>query len=159
VSTGASEVAATQKKSRKRGSGADGDRRAAIPVAVCAGLRVMPVTSAARETAQPAEASEGEATRRRSGNGGPQQQQRAAGKQQMAAGRCEREQPANSDELQRACQEVRELYSNILGKRQGLSYALGHGYSADAIKSQRGALLSEMRLIEGAASREAQTRG
>ncbi len=65
VSAGTSEVVATQKRSRKRGSGTDGGRRAATPVAVCAGLRVMPVTSAARETAQPAEASEGEATRRR----------------------------------------------------------------------------------------------
>ncbi len=61
-------------------------------VAVCAGLRVMPVTSAARETAQPAEASEGEATRRRSGSGRPQKQQRAAGKQWTVAGGGEREQ-------------------------------------------------------------------
>jgi hypothetical protein len=35
-----------------------GGRRAPTPVAVYAGVRVMPVTSAARETAQPAEASE-----------------------------------------------------------------------------------------------------
>jgi hypothetical protein len=141
-----------QKKSRKRGSGTDGGRRAATPVAVCAGLQVMPVTSMARETVQPAEASEGEATRRRSGNGRPQQQQRAAGKQQTAAGGCERErieqvastahekQPADRKELQRACQEIRELYSNILGMQQGLSCVLGRGDSADAVKSRRGAL-------------------
>jgi hypothetical protein len=171
VSTGSSEVAATQKKSRNRGSGADGGRQAAIPVAVCAGVWVMPVTSAARETAQPAEASEGEATRRRSGNGRPQQQQRAAGKQQTSAGGCERErigqvtstahekQPADRCGLQRACQEIRELYSNILGMRQGLSCRLGRGDSADAIKSHRKALLSEVERIEGAAAREAQTRG
>jgi hypothetical protein len=171
VSTGSSEVAATQQKSRKRGSGAEGGRRAAIPVAVCAGVRVMPVTSAARETAQLAEASEGEATRRRSGNGRPQQQQRAAGKQQTAAGGCERErigqvastahekQPADRNELQRACQEIWELYSNILGMRQGLSRILGRGDSADAIESRRGALLSEVERIEGAAARGAQTRG
>jgi hypothetical protein len=55
---GASEVAATQKKSRKRGSGADDGRRAATPVAICGGLRAMPVTSAIRETAQSAEAAE-----------------------------------------------------------------------------------------------------
>ncbi len=69
VSAGTPEVAATQRKSWKRGSGADGCRRAATPVAICAGLRVMPVESAARETAQPAEALEGEANRRRSGSG------------------------------------------------------------------------------------------
>ncbi len=120
-------MAATQKKSRKHGSGTDGGRRAATPVAVFAGLRVMFVTSAARETAQPAEASEGEATRRWSGNGGPQQQQRAAGKQQTAAGRCEREQmwkvanaahekqPANSYKLRRACPDVLKLCMNIKG--------------------------------------------
>ncbi len=69
MSAGTSEVAATQKKSRKHGSGAVGGRRAATPVAVCVRLRVMPVTSAARETAQLAEASEGEDNRRRSGSG------------------------------------------------------------------------------------------
>jgi hypothetical protein len=63
-----------QKKSRKRGSGADSGRRAETPEAICAALRVMPVASAARETAQPAEALEGEAARRRSGSGRPQQQ-------------------------------------------------------------------------------------
>jgi hypothetical protein len=92
VSAGTPEVAATQRKSRKHGSGADSGRRAATPVAICAALRVMPVASTARETAQPAEASEGEAARRRSGGGRPQQQQRSAGKQRTAAGRCEREQ-------------------------------------------------------------------
>jgi hypothetical protein len=116
--------------------------------------------------------SEGEATRRRSGNGRTQQQRGAARKQQTAAGRCEHEQmgrvtsaahqkqPADGYELQRACLEVRELYSNILGTRQRLSCALGRGSTAaDAIKSHRRALLSEMRPIKGAASREAQMRG
>ncbi len=115
VSAGTPEIAATQKKSRKPGSDADSGRRVATPVAICVALRVMPAASAARETAQPAGASEGEAARRRSGDGHPQQQQRAAGKQRMAAGRCEREQitriinaareeqPANGYELQRAC--------------------------------------------------------
>ncbi len=90
VPAGTPEVAATQKKSRKHGSDADSSRRAATPVARCAALPVMPVASAARETAQPAGASEGEAARRRSGGGRPQQQQRAAGKQRMATGRCKR---------------------------------------------------------------------
>ncbi len=94
MSAGTSEVAATQRRSRRRGSDAVSGRRAATPVAICAALQVMPVASAARETAQPAEASEGEATRRWSGSGQPQQQQRAAGKQRMAAGRCGREQIA-----------------------------------------------------------------
>ncbi len=48
---------------------------------------------------------------------------------------------------------------NILGIRRQLSCALGDGDSADAIKIHRQALLSEVRRIEGAASREAQTRG
>jgi hypothetical protein len=58
MSAGVSEVAATQKKSWKHGSGADDGRRAATPVAICCGLQVMPVTSATRETVQPAEAAE-----------------------------------------------------------------------------------------------------
>jgi hypothetical protein len=115
LSAGTPEVAATQKKSRKRGSDADSGKRAATPVAICAALRLMPVACAARETAQPAGASEGEATCRRSGSGRPQQQQSAAGKRWTAAGRCEREQiarvanaaheeqPANGYELRRAC--------------------------------------------------------
>jgi hypothetical protein len=127
----------------------------------------MPVASAARETAQPAGASEGEAARRRSGGGRPQQQQRAAGKQRTAAGRCEREQiagianaahqerPANGYELRRACAE---LCVNIEDIREQLSWAL-NGDSAEAIKSHREALLSEVERIEGAAAREAQTRG
>ncbi len=86
VLAGMSEVAAKQKKSRKRGSGTDGGRRAATPVAVCDGLRVMAVTSGAWEIAQPAEGSEGEATRTRSGNRRPLRQQKAAGKQQTATG-------------------------------------------------------------------------
>jgi hypothetical protein len=92
VSAGAPEVAAAQRKSREHGSDANSGRRAATPVARCAALRVMPAASAARETVQPAGASEGEAARRRSGSGRPQQQQRAAGKQRTAAGRCKREQ-------------------------------------------------------------------
>ncbi len=288
MSAGASEVAATQKKSRKRGSGADDGRQAATLVAVCAKVRVMNVTSAIRETAQPAEAAEtvapsqagwdvpaakeemlstsgmladasedaatqegsrqlqgrdprysrdadrgaesrrqklrtglshrvrvtgscpaawpdeppggsrvppegsidprpsreprppwtasprrskGEATRRRSGNGRPQQQQRAAGKQQTAAGRCEREQMgqvanaarekqlADGFQLQEACPEVRELYLNILGVQRRLSCAIGDGDGAVAIENHCQALLSEVRRIEGAVSREAQTRG
>jgi hypothetical protein len=94
VPAGAPEVVAVQRKSRKHGSDADGSRQAATPVAICALLRVMPVASAARETAQPAGASEGEAACRWSGSGRAQQQQRAAGKQRTAAGRCEREQIA-----------------------------------------------------------------
>ncbi len=164
MSAGTPEVAATQKKSRKRGSGADSGRRAATPVVICAGLRVMPVASAAWETAQPAEASEGEAARRQSSNGRPQQQQRAAGKQQTAAGRCKREQiwrvtnaaheeqSANSYELRRACAE---LCVNIEDIREQLSWAL-NGDSDEAIKSHRKALLSEVERIEGAAAREAQ---
>jgi hypothetical protein len=58
MSAGASEVAATQKKSRKRDSGADDGRRAATPVAICGGLRVMPVTPAAQKTALLAETAE-----------------------------------------------------------------------------------------------------
>ncbi len=114
--------------------------------------------------------SEGEATRRRSGNGRPQQQQRAAGEQQTAAGRCEHEQigrvpnaahekqPANSYELRRACPDVLKLCVSIKGIREQLNWAL-NGNSADAIKSHRKALLSEVERIEGAAAREAQTRG
>ncbi len=78
MSASAPEVAAAQRKSREHGSDADSGRRAATPVARCAALRVMPVASAARETVQPAGASEGEAARRRSGGGRPQQQKRAA---------------------------------------------------------------------------------
>ncbi len=160
-------MAATQRRSRRRGSDADSGRRAATPVAICAALRVMPVASAARETAQPAGAPEGEAARRRSGGGQPQQQQRAAGKQRTAAGRCEREQiarvanaaheerPANSYELRRACAE---LCVNIEDIRSRLSWAL-NGDSTEAIKSHRKVLLSEVERIEGAAAREARTRG
>ncbi len=167
VLAGTPEVEATQKKSQKRGSGADSGRRAAKPVAICAGLRVMPVASAARETVQPAEASEGEAARRRSGSGRPQQQQRAAGKQRTAAGRCEHEQiarvanaaheeqPANGYELRRACAD---LCVNIEDIRKRLSWAL-NGDSAETIESHRKALLSEVERIKGAAAQEARTRG
>ncbi len=167
VSAGTPEVAATQRKSRKHGSGADSGRQAATPVAICAALRVMPVASAARETAQLAEASEGEATRRHSSSGRPQQQQKAARKQQTVAGRCEHEQiaramnaaheeqPANGYELRRACAE---LCVNIEDIRKRLCWAL-NGDSAEAIKSHRKALLSEVERIEGAAAREARTRG
>ncbi|MFN9980813.1 MAG: hypothetical protein ACK53Y_12890, partial [bacterium] len=91
------------------------------------------VASAARETVQPAGASEGEAARRRSGCGRPQQQQKAAGKQQMAAGRCEREQIAQianaahqerlakSYEMRRACAELCVGIENI---RERLSWEL-----------------------------------
>ncbi len=94
-------------------------------MAICATLRVMPIASEARETAQPAEASEGEATRRRSGSGRPQQQQRAAGKQRTTASRCKREQiarvanaaheeqSANGYELRRACAELRVNIEDI----------------------------------------------
>jgi hypothetical protein len=58
MSSGASEVAAMQKKIRKRGSGADDSRQATTTVAICNGLRAMSVTSATRETAQLAEAAE-----------------------------------------------------------------------------------------------------
>jgi hypothetical protein len=133
---------------------------AATPVARCAALRVMPVASAAQETAQPAGASEGEAARRRSGSERPQQQQKAAGKQRTAAGGCKREQiarnanaahqerPANNYELRRACAE---LCMGIEGFRERLSWALD-GDSVEAIESHREALLSEVERIEGAAS-------
>ncbi|MFN9910174.1 MAG: hypothetical protein ACK56F_29355, partial [bacterium] len=69
VSAGAPEVVAALRKSREHGPDADSGGRAATPVARCAALRVMPAASAARETAQPAGASEGAAARRRSGGG------------------------------------------------------------------------------------------
>ncbi len=96
--------------------------------------------------------------------------QRAAGKQQTAARRCEREQigrvadaaheeqPVNGYQLRRACPEVLQLCVNIQGIREQLSWALSDD-SADAIKSHRQALLSEVERIEGAAVREARTRG
>jgi hypothetical protein len=96
-------------------------------------------------------------------------EQRAAGKQQKAAGRCEREQtgqvadaaheekPVNSYQLRRACPEVLQLCVNIQGFREQLSWALSDD-SADAIKSHRQALLSEVERIAGAAVREARTR-
>jgi hypothetical protein len=89
-------------------------------------------------------------------------EQRAAGEQQTAAGRCEREQigrvadaaheeqPVNSYQLRRACPEVLQLYVYIQGVREQLSWALSD-VSADAIKSHRQALLSEVEQIEGAA--------
>jgi hypothetical protein len=52
------EVAATQKKSQKRGSGADDGRRATTPVARCCVAWAIPVTSTTQETTQPAEAAE-----------------------------------------------------------------------------------------------------
>jgi hypothetical protein len=167
VSAGAPEVAAAQRKSREHGSDADSDRRAATPVARCAALRLMPVASAARETVQPAGASEGEAARRQSGGGRPQQQQKAAGKQQMAAGRCEREQIAQianaahqerlakNYEMWRACAELCVGIENI---RERLSWELD-GDSVEAIERHREALLSEVERIEGEAAGEAQTRG
>jgi hypothetical protein len=102
-----------------------------------------------------------------SGNGQPQQQQRAARKQRTAAGRCEREQigqvpnaaheeqSANSYELRRACAELCVSIEDI---RKQLSWALNSD-SAEAIKSHRKALLSEVVRIKGAAAREARTRG
>ena len=140
---------------------------AATPVARCAALRVMPAASAARETAQPAGASEGAAARRRSGGGRPQQQQKAAGKQRTTAGRCEREQiartanaahqeqSAESYEMRSACAE---LCKGIEDFRRRLSRAL-EGDSVKAIESHRKALLSEVERIEEAAAQEAQTRG
>ena len=73
MSAGTPEVAAARRKSREHGSDADSGGRAATPVARCAALRVRPAAPAARETVQPAGASEGEAARRRSGGGRPQQ--------------------------------------------------------------------------------------
>jgi hypothetical protein len=96
---------------------------------------------------------------------------RVAGKQQAAAGRCEREQmghvanaaheeqPVNSYQLRRACPEVQELYSNTLGIQKQLSWALGGGDGADAIEYHHQALLSKVRRIEGAAFQEALARG
>jgi hypothetical protein len=97
------------------------------------GSRVPPEGSRdprpSRETRPPWTASprqsKGEATCTQSSDGRPQQQQRAAGEQQMAVGRCEREQmgrvanaahkkqPANSYQLRRAWPEVQKLYLNI----------------------------------------------
>jgi hypothetical protein len=97
-------------------------------------------------------------------------EQRAAGEQQTAADRCEREQigrdadaaheeqPVNSYQLKRACPEVLQLCVNIQGIQEQLSWALSDD-SANAIKSHRQALLSEVEWIEGAAVREARTRG
>jgi hypothetical protein len=167
VSAGAPEVAAAQRKSREHGSDADSGRRAATPVARCAALRVIPAASEARETVQPAGASEGAAARRRSGGGRAQQQQKVAGKQRTAAGRSEREQivrtanaahqerRAKSYELRRACAE---LCVGIEGFQERLSWELD-GDSVEAVESHREALLSEVERIEGVAAREAQTRG
>ncbi len=144
---------------------ADSGRRAATPVVRCAALRVMPAASAARETAQPAGASEGAAARRRSGGGRLQQQQKAAGEQRTAAGRCELEQIARSanaahQEQQAKSYEVRrtcaELCLGIKDFLEPLSRAL-KGDNVKAIESHREALLSEVERIEGAAAREAQT--
>jgi hypothetical protein len=97
-------------------------------------------------------------------------EQRAARKQQTAAGRCWREQigrvadaaheeqPVNSYQLRRAWLEVLQLCLNIQAIREQLSWALSDD-SANAIKSHRQALLSEVERIEGAAVREARTRG
>ncbi len=82
------------------------------------------------------------------------------GKQRTAAGICEREQiarvanaahqerPANSYELRRTCAE---LCVNIEDVREQLSWAL-NGNSAEAIKSHRKVLLSEVERIEGPAA-------
>ncbi len=51
-----------------------------------------------------------------------------------------------------------ELCVNIEGIREQLSWALDSD-SAEAIESHRKALLSEVERIEGAAAREARTRG
>ena len=168
MSAGTPEVAAARRKSREHGSDADSGGRAATPVARCAALRVRPTAPAARETVQPAGASEGEAARRRSGGGRPQQQQKAAGKQRTTAGRCEREQIARTanaahqeesaksyDEMRRACAELCLGTEKFL---EPLNRAL-KGDSVKAIKSHREALLSEVERIEGAAAREAQARG
>jgi hypothetical protein len=105
----------------------------------------MPAASAARETVQPAGASEGEAARRRSGGGRVQQQQKVAGKQRTAAGRCEREQIAQianaahqerlakSYEMRRACAELCVGIENI---RERLSWELD-GDSVEAVESHR----------------------
>jgi hypothetical protein len=68
------------------------------------------------------------------------------------------EQPANRYQLQRTCLEVLKLCVNIKGIREHLSWALV-GDSANAIKSYRLVLLSEVERIEGAAAREAQAKG
>jgi hypothetical protein len=65
------------------------------------------------------------------------------------------ERPANSYELRRACAE---LCVNIEDIRERLSWAL-NGDSAEAIKSHRKVLLSEVERFEGAAAREARTKG
>ncbi|MFN9908953.1 MAG: hypothetical protein ACK56F_22995, partial [bacterium] len=167
MSAGAPEVVAAQRKSREHGPDANSGRRATTPVARCAALRVMPAVSAARETVQPAGASEREAARRRSGGGRPQQRQKAAGKQRTATGRSEREQivrtanaahqeqRAKSYKMRRTCAELCLGIEDFL---EPLSRAL-KGDSVKAIESHRKALLSEVERIEGAAAREAQTRG
>ncbi len=65
------------------------------------------------------------------------------------------EQPAKSYELRRVCAE---LCAGIEDFRERLSRAL-EGDSVEAIESHCKALLSEIERIEGAAAREAQTRG
>ncbi len=62
---------------------------------------------------------------------------------------------ANNYELRRACAELCVSIEDI---RERLSWAL-NGDSVEAIKSHRKALLSEVEQIEGAAAREAQTKG
>ena len=96
-------------------------------------------------------------------------EQGAAREQLTAAGRCEREQigrgadaaheeqPVNSYQLRRDCPEVLQLCVNIQGIREQLSWALSDD-NADAIKSHRQALLSEVEQVEEAAVQEARTR-
>jgi hypothetical protein len=69
-----------------------------------------------------------------------------------------KKQPLNSYLLRRACPEIQELYLIIQGIQDRLSWALDYD-SADAIESHHQALLSKVRRIEGAATREAKVRG
>jgi hypothetical protein len=68
------------------------------------------------------------------------------------------DQPPNGWMLRKACQEIWELYMNILDIPDWLGWTLDYG-SADGIESHRHALHSEVRQIEKVATQEAQSKG
>jgi hypothetical protein len=63
-------------------------------------------------------------------------------------------QPLNSDQLRKACREIRDQHLNIQGIQERLSWALDDDI-VDAIESHGQALLSEVRRIEEVATPEA----
>ncbi len=127
MSAGVSEVATTQKKNWKRGSGADDSRRAATPVAICAGLRAMLVTSGARETAQPAEAAE-TVVPSQTGRGIPAAREEMLSTSGIAAGASEDgATQKGSRRLQgREPRYSRDADSGTEGRRQELRTGLSH---------------------------------